>query len=250
MTEYIWAGALVVIGIGVFLVVRSVRRMTAKVSRIAFGTGNLIEGLRRQSELLETTPKSVSGMTKIFLPQIEKDFPEFNWAEFRHRTSQMLVSFLTAVDAGNPEILQDASEELQKQLELRLEDGKKREIREHYRHIQVHQTEIAGYRKQNGTCVVTLQSAVGYYHYAETLDGVVKSGDRERMEQTKYNTELVYIQDVGKLGSQATGIGVTCPNCGAPVTNLGSRICEYCGSGIREISIRVWALNRLYEVKN
>lgn len=237
-----------IVGIGIFWGVHRVRSAVGELSQAAFGTRNLAQGLQQQAELLETTPKSVSGMTKIFLPQIEKDFPEFNWAEFRHKTENMLTAFLTAVDRGNSELLEDSSGELRQQLILRLEDGKARGIRERYRNIKVHQTEIAGYRKQNGTCVITMQSAVGYYHYEETLQGEMRSGDKERMEQTKYNTELVYIQDVDKAGDQTTGTGVTCPNCGAPVTRLGSKVCEYCKSAIREVSMRVWALNRLYEV--
>ena len=49
------------------------------------------------------------------------------------------------------------------------------------------------------------------------------------------------------LGGE-TAVGVTCPNCGAPVTRLGSKFCEYCGSGLREISVRVWSINRIAEI--
>ena len=41
---------------------------------------------------------------------------------------------------------------------------------------------------------------------------------------------------------------LTCPNCGAPVTRLGSKFCEYCGSGLREISVRVWSINKITEI--
>ena len=41
---------------------------------------------------------------------------------------------------------------------------------------------------------------------------------------------------------------VVCPNCGAPVTRLGSKFCEYCGSGLREISVRVWSINKIAEI--
>lgn len=248
MADYIGIGFLLVIGIGIVAGICKVYHIVGEFSNIAFGTRYLMKGLKQQSDTLEKTPKSVSGMTKIFLPQIEKDFPEFNWVEFRQKTENMLVSYLSAVDSADSDLLNEASSELENQLMLRLEDGKKRGIREHYRNVQVHRTEITGYRRQQGTCVVTMQSAVGYYHYEEQADGALKSGVKDRMEQTKYNTELVYIQDVDKLNRQTSGVGVTCPNCGAPVKNLGSKSCEYCRSSIREISIRVWALNRLYEV--
>lgn len=248
MKPYIVLGLILVIGGGGFYLLRKMYGFLSGFSRTVFGTKYLLEGIQRQTKQLETTPKSVSGMTKIFLPQIEKDFPEFNWVEFRHKTENMLVAFLTAVDTGNPEILEAPSAELKQQLVLRLEGGKQRRIQEHYHNIKVHQTEIAGYRKQNGTCVLTMQSSLGYYHYEETLQGEVVAGEKDRMEQTKYNTELVYIQDIEKLKDQTTGVGVTCQNCGAPVTKLGSKYCEYCGTGIREINLRVWALNKIYEL--
>ena len=57
--------------------------------------------------------------------------------------------------------------------------------------------------------------------------------------------ELVYIQDLSKVGDYATALGATCPNCGAPITRLGSKFCEYCGTGVIPIDIRVWKLHRI-----
>lgn len=172
-------------------------------------------------------------------------------AEFKHRTENLLTAFLAAVDTGEASVLEHPSEELLQQLNLRLEDGRRREIREHYQNIKIHQTEISGYRKNGVTCVITMQSAVEYEHWEEDTKeeviGEVRSDAKDRKEQTKYNTELVYIQDVDKIQNQTTGVGITCPNCGAPVTRLGSKFCEYCGSAIREVSMRVWSLNKIYE---
>ena len=72
-----------------------------------------------------------------------------------------------------------------------------------------------------------------------------ESRKKERKEQTRYNMELVYIQDLSKVADPATAVGVTCPNCGAPVTRLGSRFCEYCGTGIIPVDVRVWKLHRV-----
>ena len=54
------------------------------------------------------------------------------------------------------------------------------------------------------------------------------SGDENRLEQTKYNVEVMYIQDE-KIAKIDNAVGTTCPHCGAPVTNLGAMYCEYCG---------------------
>ena len=64
-----------------------------QISREFFGTSSLIEGLKRQEALEDDTPKSVSGMTRVELPRIEKDFPEFHWPEWKQRCENQLKGF-------------------------------------------------------------------------------------------------------------------------------------------------------------
>ena len=40
---------------------------------------------------------------------------------------------------------------------------------------------------------------------------------------------------------------INCPNCGAPIKNLGDKICSYCGSGVIDILKRTWVLNKIRE---
>ena len=70
----------------IFFVMFKVRQ----ISREFFGTPSLIEGLKRQEALEADTPKSVSGMTSVELPRIEKDFPEFHWPEWKQRCENQL----------------------------------------------------------------------------------------------------------------------------------------------------------------
>lgn len=56
---------------------RIVREKLRRLSRMAFGTDSITEGLEQQAKELAVTPKSVSAMTRIFLPQIQRDFPDF-----------------------------------------------------------------------------------------------------------------------------------------------------------------------------
>ena len=39
-----------------------------------------------------------------------------------------------------------------------------------------------------------------------------------------------------------------CPNCGAPIKNLGAMYCEYCGLAVTPINLKVWTLHKFYEV--
>ena len=43
--------------------------------------------------------------------------------------------------------------------------------------------------------------------------------------------------------------GRNCPNCGAPLTHIGSNNCRYCGTPIVEYNIKVWTFSSVREVK-
>lgn len=264
------AGILLAAG-GVFAWFR-IRRQVRMISKAMFGTPSLSEGLERQADILAETPKSVSGMTKLCLPQIEADFPEFHWPQWRQMCENMLKAYLAALSSQDLAALTGregaASEELKKQVELRIEDQRRREVREVYRQVKIHQTEIARYQKEAGMCIIKLQSAVEYYYEETGPEGRIslspeKDSDlavrrnrkkpskraegepKNRKIQTRYNMELIYIQDLSKIKDLATAVGVTCPNCGAPITRLGSKFCEYCGTGVTPVDVRVWKLHRV-----
>ena len=177
-----------------------------------FGKGGLIEEYKRQEQMLEETPKSVASMTRIFAPQISRDFPGMNLEQFEALAQQQLVAALQAVSAGNLESVARASD----------------------------------YEKKNGTCVITFQSAVEHYHYKEKA-GKIIWGYKDRKLQTKYNMELLYVQDAAQQ-TEGNAFGLNCPNCGAPMKGLGQQICEYCGSPVVPVDTRVWRMVRFSEV--
>ena len=158
----------------------------------------------------------------------------------------MLVSALRAIDEEDGSLLSEATEELRKQVANRIEMNRSEGVREVYEQVTVHRTEIANYEKRDGKCIITFQSAVGHLHYKEK-DGKTIWGDAERLTQTKYNVEVLYIQDE-KLTKMGNAVGTTCPHCGAPVTNLGAMYCEYCGLAVTPVNLKVWTLHRFYEV--
>ena len=224
----------------------AIRRKVKKFSRDLFGTESLVEGIGRQADLAAETPKSVSGMTRLMEPQIMRDFPDFSWEEFKHRAENMLTSALLAIAGGDVTTIQNASDAVRDQIRNRIEDNEASGVCENFEQIKIHQTEIANYHKEKGACVITIQSAVEYY-YSKVRDGEVIAGSRERKTQTKYNTELIYIQDID-LTEFDTAIGMNCPNCGAPIKSLGEMRCEYCGTRVTPVNTKVWSLHKIYEV--
>ena len=53
-----------------YVAYRIVREKLRRFSRAAFGTDSIAEGFEQQAKELAVTPKSVSAMTRIFLPQM------------------------------------------------------------------------------------------------------------------------------------------------------------------------------------
>ncbi len=233
-------------GAGIYI---KIKRKIRMISRLAFGTDSLLEGIKSQEDRLATTPKSVSGMTSLCLPQIQRDFPEFSLAEFVQKSENLLKASLAAVEMQDTALLEQASEDLQNQIQLRIQDDRRRGIREHFQRMKVHRTEIARYQKREGCCVITLQSAVEYEYWQDELREGSGPGElpERRMKQTRYNMELMYVQDVSRLQPGQTAAVAVCPQCGAPVSRLGSKYCEYCGSGIETVNSRVWSLARIQE---
>lgn len=236
----------VVLLLMILMVVWYLVKKAERISRSLFGVKSLAKGLQMQAEELAETPKSISGMTRIYEPQLQKDFPEFNWKEFRDKTEQLLLMSFAAISAGDESRIGGGAENLKQQVITRIRENRRQGIHEQYEQVQIHNTEIARYEKKKGTCILTLQSAVGYIYYKEK-GGELIEGSRERMTQTRYNTQLMYIQDAGAANLDKA-VGVTCPHCGAPVTGLGVKRCEYCGLLVTPVNIQVWSVQSFYEV--
>ncbi len=89
-------------------------------------------------------------------------------------------------------------------------------------------------------CIITLESAVSHIHYI-LENGKLYMGDMELKQQEKYNIDLVYIQDASQLSSgYNTSYGTICPNCGAPITKLGDKHCDYCSMAVHRKLVRMF----------
>lgn len=217
-------------------------------ARQAFGTESLKEGFDKVEQEYASTPKSVSAMTSLHLPKIKKDFPEFQYDEMKVRAQNVLTSYLMAITERNPGRLTEGSRELKDKLEMYISRQKNQEEKERFDDIKLHRTEISGYRKQNGRCIITFQSSLQYKYSLTGSDGKLIQGDPGVLKQTRYDTDVVYIQDRNLVEDERDwSLGINCPNCGAPISGLGSKVCEYCGTPVKEINIYVWTFHDVRE---
>lgn len=229
-----------------------VRRGLKKVAREMYGTDNIVDALNQSQRSAEDEHKSVNSMTRTYLPQIMRDFPEFSYDQFKIKAEHALLSALAAISNDNTGLMQDASEEFKTKVRSFIEMNQANEVDEDYSDCVIHQTEITSYTKRAGMCRIMLQSSLEYFHTVKRKsDGKVIKGDANRKAQEKYNVELIYIQDktkMEKIGHGNDTIGSHCPNCGAPVTVLGAKHCEYCGSALMQINVLVWSINNFTKV--
>ena len=170
----------------------------------------------------EDQPKSLSGMTSIYLPQILQDFPEFNWEEQQTAVEAKVQLFLEVqnVDAAGA--------------------------------VRIHKTVISRYQKYGGTASILCETAAEYWPQAENghvCGGVYRKQEPQKMtqvykKQTVCAAELLYVYDPGLSGTAAS---VICPNCGAPVEKLGAKQCRYCGSVLHVSGIMAWTVQNVRE---
>ncbi|MBQ7360439.1 MAG: zinc ribbon domain-containing protein [Lachnospiraceae bacterium] len=240
---------LLTLAIVCFYAYKKIKQKIRSFSKMLFGTTDIRSGINRAEMQYAATPKSVAAATSLCLPRITRDFPDFHYDEMKERAENVLISYLRAVDSQNKDLLYEGTQELKDKLAMQISMMKSQGVRAHYEQIKVHRTEIHQYRKDKGRCSIIFQSAVEYLHYAEQ-NGTVISGRKQMKTQSKYNIQMNYIQDreiVEDTREQA--LGLNCPNCGAPLSTLGAKICAYCDSPLVEFNIKTWTFSDVEEVK-
>lgn len=208
----------------------------------SFGRTSVFDAMEAARELEKDTPASIAAMTSIYLPKIMKDFPELNYEEMKNTSETILKSFFQCINKGELDKGKISGENLREIVRQRIDSNKALGKKEVFREIKIHRTEIRDYVSKGSFCRITLQSAVEYkYSENEIVSPTEKC-------QTKWNQEWLYIQDPDKLPNSikaSDGFGLVCPNCGGPVKSIGQRACEYCGSAIVPINMKVWELHEI-----
>ncbi len=244
----ITVGVIAVLAVVAVFVIRSKMR---QFSKNMFGTESLSEGINKEKQALSETPRSLHSMTSVYLPQIRKDFPEFDYALYKNKAESLLRSYLTAIDGKDVlKLSEECSLTLKNKVRSIISDLNSRNEAQFFREIVIHNTEIARYIKNGATVTILFEIAVGYYSYILDANENVVFGSKDIHTQTVYEVGLMYVQDESKVAHTGESLGVHCPNCGAPITNLGAKHCEYCGTGIIEVNTRAWKFSSVTEQTN
>ena len=233
------------LGIGAFVV----KSKISSYSRKLFGTDSLLDGINEQKRNMSETPRSIHAMTSVYLPMIQKDFPEFDYELYKNKAESVLRGYLAVISTKNVNALtEECSPNLKNSVQSIIEELNVRNVNHIMSETVIHNTQIARYIKTGSTVTILFNSAVGQYSYLEDINtGKVVAGDSKNKRQTIYDVGLVYVQDASKMSNQAGAMGVNCPNCGTPITNLGNKFCKFCGTAITEINLRSWKFDSVNE---
>lgn len=90
----------------------------------------LLKEAKHAADNFNAEEKSVCSMTGLMLPQIRKDFPEFDWEEYRVDVNNRVKVYIEDKLAGEKPV--------------------------------IHRTEIADYRKKDGGCTIDVQTSAGF----------------------------------------------------------------------------------------
>ncbi len=235
---------LIVIGIIILAIVIGVAVIKHKLNQVShkyLGMGidkvgdAIKEGLADDS----MPPRRISVMTSVNQPKLQRDFPETSYSQIESMARNGLTGFLSAVETGNAGQLYMPSMNLSQQLQDRLSDNSSRNEPEHFDDVKIHKTALAGYSNANGTADAVFEIAFECYHYFN------ESEKLNAPNQLAVSLTLNCGRAVSSDDNSST-FAHTCPNCGAPVTAIGkNKVCEYCGSGISELGMRVWLVDSI-----
>ncbi len=241
---------IIVIVIIVVTAVINIKKEVERKVRSVFGTSSIEEFSKLSKDLYENTPKSISSMTRIYLPRITEDFKEFNYTEFKISSENVLLKYLNTIEEKEIYTVRHSSNNLKNQVANIVEELKTCGEIIKFLNPNIHKTEIARYIKHDGICSIYLQSSIEYEYYKLDKTGNVIDGNKNTKKQAAYEIELNYIQDIAKIDKDVdiTAIGINCPNCGGAITSLGNKSCEYCGTVIKEVNINSWNFNSIKEL--
>ena len=214
-------------------------RRIREFSKVAFGNASLIQGIKEQQVKLANEPRSVAGMDKIYLPQIVKDFPNLNIDEMKKLAENSILLCLQSIENKQLSPMGMTSEKISNFIKSRIADLKKSET-VNYDSIKFHRTVINQYIKNAGMCSIIFQSSVEYLYR--------KNNNEYKKIQDCFRTEFIYIIDDSKVSKTQSGIALNCPNCGAPIKNLGVKVCSYCQTGVIDLVKHTWILNDISQI--
>lgn len=206
---------LAIAGLGVlYVVVYAVRWIV----RVGTKAESLIDQIKTADAAARTTPRSLTSVESFILPQVMKDFPEYNPAVIAERVKRDARLFYESAVAGKLLYEGGVSTALRESIMLpkNVAGG-----------IEIHKVALTAYDKRARDRLIT-------YHAAVKYDGADNDVYQVRL---RLQYIAAYTNDF-----QNEIVVIKCPNCGAPVPAVGDKVCRYCGAALLVSAGQGWVL--------
>lgn len=164
--------------------------------------------------------RSLSSTGDLFLDRIKRDFPEYNPAMVLNRVKKDARIYLQSAKEGHTLFREGVSDSFRERLAYSLPTDVKGGI-------EVYNAALSDYDDSGRDRILVFQAA------AEYLDS------RDALRPVRLTLKYIAAYD-GNVDGEVRGFN--CPNCGAPLPIVGSKICHYCGTGIKSSAGLGWIL--------
>lgn len=195
-----------------------------------FGGGSIRNIIQKARLEEEEIPKSLSSMDSIYLENINKDFPDININELKRKAEKVILDSFLAIEKKNSSSIKN--EKIKSFIEKEISDYENHKVS--FSNLKFHNTVVSKYENRNGIATIYFGSSFEYF---------LKEDGKSKKVQDRAKVEFIYIIDINQVSAKQKVLGLNCPNCGSPITNLGRKKCSYCGTLMIDIASRVWTCN-------
>ena len=185
-------------------------------------------------------PYPVPQLTAVYRPKIERDFPEMSFDRFESMARNGMIAILNAVESKKTDSVENSSRNLKNQLKVLIEDYTSRNEDIHYDNIDIHAVAIENYYSTKSAASMVFQISLQSLAY-RTKNGAVVSGSNTVPRQNLFSITLMHNQSGDSGGKHY--FEANCPNCGAPIEDISSRSCSFCGSGLVPVVDKIWQID-------
>ena len=210
-------------------------RIKIKKTLNKYGLNSINEIIEKARLEDEELPKSLSSMDSIYMPRFKEDFPSVNINELKRTSEKIILEALNAIETKNSKNIKN--EKVKAFVDSKIEDLKKSNIK--YDSIKIHKTVVSKYEKEKSVATLYLSTSLEYFYQ--------KDNSIKKKVQDRFKLEFIYIIDASNIEEDKRAFAINCPNCGAPIRNIKTKNCEYCGSNIIDIVKKAWICNDIIE---
>lgn len=230
----------------VFIIYVFIRNILNKYGFAGKSLKSIYDETKQAENLEKTRHKQVSGMTKMLLPEIQRDFKDFNEKEIYILVEKSLRAIFNALENKDLSFLEeDEFNIIKEKVHEEIIDLQDNDISYNFDDVIFHRHAIKSYKCQKDVATIEISTSLEYY-YTKRKGNKDISRDNVK-KQTRYTTQLVYIIDNTKTGFDINVLGLHCPNCGSPISSLQQKTCSYCKGAI---NIQIASLLKCWKIIN